>query len=128
MVKIDEEDNRIIHITRGDTTIGEFNRLAFDFDIEYVKTKEREKYKFKPDDKITFVVVDKKGYTKIEILRKEYTPRQLGYLEPATSIELPLTAEETKKFPLKNKRKTYWYDLILNDNITMQGYSDDRSK
>ena len=127
MVKIDEEDNRVIHLTRGDKTTGKINRLAFKFPIYNAKTKEKEYYEFKLDDKIAFIVMSKKGYTKNEILRKEYTPRDLGYIEAdkPTSMEIPLTPEDTKKFPLKNKKATYWYDIVLNDDITIGGYSED---
>ncbi len=125
MVKIDEQDNRIIYLTRGDKTTGKINRLAIAHEIENLETGEKELYEFQLDDKISFIVMDKKGYSKSEILRKEYTLRDLGYVEPATSVEIPLEPEDTKKFPLKNKPKTYWYDVVLNDDFTIGGYSED---
>ena len=126
MVQLGEEDN--ILITRGDTTTGKYNRLAFNYHIQDLETGEKELYEFQPEDKITFVAIKKKGYTKKEILRKEYTLRDIGYTEPTTSVEIPLTEEDTKKFPLANKAKTYWFDLILNDTTTMLGLDENGGK
>ena len=123
-----ESDNTTIHLTRGDATQEKFNRLAFQFPILNVATGEEELYEFQPDDKISFVVVEKKGYTKEEILRKEYTLKEIGYTNPTTTPDLPLTAVETKLFPLATKKKTYWYDLVLNDEITMLGLDDEGAK
>lgn len=125
MVAIEENT---IHITRGDTTTGEFNRLAFCLPIYNAETKKDEYYKFKPTDKITFVIFSKKGYTKHEILRKEYTLKDIGYIESTTTPEIPLTEEDTKKLPLLNKKATYWYDISLNDTLTVLGFDNEGSK
>lgn len=117
-----------IHLTRGDATQDAYNKLAFNFPIYNFGTKQEENYKFQPDDKITFVVVNKKGYTKEEILRKEYTLREMGYITETEIAELPLTEEETKIFPLSDKAQTYWYDLILNDTTTMLGFDNEGAK
>ena len=117
-----------IHITRGDKTNEKFNRLAFNFPILNISTGKEENYLFQLDDKISFVVINKKGYTKEEILRKEYTIRELGYTAPIEVVEIPLTEEDTKSFPLANKPKTYWYDIVLNDTTTILGYDDEGAK
>lgn len=122
------EDNQTLYITRGDSTQEKFNRLAFQYPIYNIATKQEELYEFQPDDKITFVVMNKNGYLKEELLRKEYTLREMGYLAPTTTPELPLTAEDTKALPLANKKKTYNYDLVLNDEITILGYDDEGAK
>lgn len=127
MIKIDE-DQTTIHLTRGDVTTNEFNRLAFYCPFYNAKTEEEEEYVFKPEDKISFVVFEKKGYTKNEVLRKDYTLKEIGYTEPTTHPEIPLTELETKQFPLTNKPKTYWYDLVLNDTATIIGYDEDGAK
>lgn len=126
MIKIDEDNT--IYLTRGDATQEKFNRLAFQFPIFNISTQQEELYQFQLTDKITFVVVDKKGYDKEEILRKEYLISDLGYINPTTTPELPLTAEETKVFELTSKKKTYWYDLVLNDEITMLGMDNEGAK
>ena len=120
------EDNTIIHLTRGDITTGEFNRLAFYLPISDGETETN--YKFKLTDKISFVVFPKKGYTQNEIFRLEYTLEELGYTEPTTIVEIPLTEELTTKFPLLNKKATYWYDIALNDTLTVLGFDDDGAK
>lgn len=120
-------EDKTIHITRGDAT-SEFNRLAFYFPYYDKETEKEKNYKFKPTDKISFVVFEKKGYTKSEILRKEYTLADIGYTEPTETPEIPLTAEDTKKFPLTNKAQTYWYDIVLNDTTTILGYDNEGAK
>lgn len=128
MVAIDEEDKSTIYITRGDKTTGEFNNLAFYLPIYNATTGETENYKFKPTDKISFVVVEKKGYTKEEVFRKDYFLKDIGIMEETECPSIPLTSEDTKKFPLKNKPVTYWYDIVLNDDITIIGYDDEKAK
>lgn len=125
MIAIEENT---IHITRGDTPTGELNKLAFCLPIYNAKTKEDEYYEFKPEDKISFVAFDKKGYTKHEILRKDYLLSEIGYTENTTTPEIPLTEEDTKAFPLKNKAATYWYDIVLNDTLTVLGFDHEGSK
>jgi hypothetical protein len=122
------EDNQNIEITRGDATQKEYNVLAFKFPIYNVETQQEEDYEFKPTDKITFVCFNKKGYTKEEILRKNYLVSDLGYTQPTPIVELPLTSEDTKKFPLLNKSKTYWFDLVLNDEVTILGMDSEGAR
>lgn len=119
-------DNDTIHITRGDITTGELNRLAFYLPVSDGENETN--YKFKLTDKITFVVFNKKGYTKEEIFRLEYNVEDLGYTEPTEVVEIPLTEELTSKFPLLNKAATYWYDIAVNDTMTVLGYDDEGAK
>ena len=122
------EDKTTIFITRGDTTTGEYNRLAFCLPIYNSETKKDEYYEFKPTDKISFVAFDKKGYTKHEILRKDYILKDIGYTDKTIAPEIPLDKIDTKAFPLKNKAATYWYDIVLNDTLTILGFDHDGSK
>jgi hypothetical protein len=121
------EDRQTIYLTRGDTT-SEFFRLAFYYPIYNFTTKQEEKYKFKLTDKISFVVKTKKGYTKAEVLRIEKTLAEMGYTEPTEYPEIILTEEDTKAFNLLDKKKTYWYDIVLNDTTTILGYDEDGAK
>lgn len=121
------EDRQTIYLTRGDKT-SEFFRLAFYFPIYNFITKQEEKYMFKLTDKISFVVKEKKGYTKEEVLRVEKTIAEMGYTEPTEYPEIILTEEDTKAFELSNKKKTYWYDIVLNDTTTILGYDLDGGK
>lgn len=127
MIKIDE-DQETIHITRGDSIQKEFNRLSFYFPIYNFTTKEIENYLFKLTDKITFAVVNKKGYTKEEIFRLNYTLEELGYTEPTEIVEIPITEKVTKLFPRSNKKQVYWYDIVLNDTTTILGFDESGAK
>lgn len=127
MIKIDE-DMETIHITRGDMPNAQFNKLCFCFPIYNFETETEENYEFQLNDKISFVVIDKKGYTKKEIFRIDYKISDIGYTEPTESPEIPLTEVLTKKFPLSNKKQTFWYDIVLNDTTTILGMDEDGAK
>lgn len=121
------EDRQTIYLTRGDVP-GKFNRIAFYFPIYNFATKKEEKYKFQLTDKIAFVVKEKKGYTKDEVLRIEKTLAEMGYTEPTEYPEIVLTEEDTKAFELLDKKRTYWYDIVLNNTTTILGYDTDGAK
>ena len=118
------EDKQTIYLTRGDAT-SEFYRLAFYFPVWNFTTNKEERYSFKPTDKITFIVSTKKGYTKVKVFQTEHTLKEMGYFEPTEYPELVLTKEDSDKFDMLDKKKTYWYELILNDTTTMIGHTDD---
>ena len=119
------EDGKTLHLTRGDATQEEYNKLAFCYPIYNFATEETENYVFQPSDKITFTIYEKKGYPKVELLKKEYTLRDLGYTEGTEYPELILSEEDTKIFPLKNKKQTFWYDVALNDTTTIFGFDEE---
>lgn len=116
----------IIHLTRGDET-NEYNNIPIKF--SYVDELGINKdYEFKPTDRITIIVFEKKGYTKKEIINKTQIVSELGYTEPTSTINIKLTTNDTNKFPLKNKKQTFWYDIILNDETTILGYDESGAK
>lgn len=115
------ENERTLIVTRGNKT-DELNHIAFYLPIYNTVTKKEEKYSFKPTDKITFIVSDKKGYDKDTVLTIEHTLSEMGYLEETCFPELILTPEDTKAFDMLSKKKTYWYELILNENHTIIGH------
>lgn len=121
------EDKQTIYLTRGDKT-DEHHKIAFQYPIYNYATGKEEFYEFQPTDKISFIVFNKKGYTKTEVLRVEKTLLEMGYASPTTTPEIQLTAEDTKSFDLLNKGKTYWYDLVLNDSTTLLGYDSEGAK
>lgn len=123
MIRV-QEDLRTIEITRGDSAgANGLNGLAFR--LPCYNGTETTDYEFQLDDKITFVAFKKKSYTKEEVIRKEYTLREIGYTEPTTIVEIPLSTLETLKFPAANKPITYWYEIRLNDNLTLLGHDAD---
>ena len=93
-----------------------------------VTTGEEEYYKFKFTDKLSFVVFEKKGYTKEEVFRIDWVVKDLNYPEESESVEIPLIEELTKLFPQTNKKKVYWYDICLNDTTTILGFDEDGAK
>lgn len=127
MIKVDE-NGTTLHLTRGDATHEDFNRLAFYFPIWDYENEEETRYEFKPTDKITFIVYERNGYTRREVLKKEYLISDLGYTITTTKPELILTKEDTRTFELLNKPKTYWYEILLNDDTTIFGSTDDGAK
>lgn len=119
MIAIDSEDLTTIYLTRGDKV----ENLSFFYPVWNEESGEEENYRFRRGDKISFIVVSRKGYTKDEILRKEIV------LEEGTEFPvIELFPEDTKRFDLKNKRVTYWYDIVLNDTITILGYDEEGAK
>lgn len=127
MIKIDD-DNTTIRITRGNATNSDYNNLAIKCTY-YDDTSEEDKaYEFLPTDKLTFIVYNKKGYTKEEVLKVEYVLKDIGYTTSTTCPELPLSVIDTSKFPLSNKAITYWYTLTLNDDTTILGHDEDGAK
>lgn len=128
MIKIDDDDNTILKITRGDSTSGYNNKVCFVSPIMDMTTETLDYQVIQPTDKITFVVHEKKKYRQKEIFRKEYTLKDVGVMSPTKYPDLVLTKEDTKSFPEKNKPTIYWYDIILNDEKTIIGYDEDGPK
>ena len=52
----------------------------------------------------------------------------MGYITPTELPELQLTSEDTSVFPLENKKHTYNYEIILNDDTTILGSDDEGDK
>ena len=127
MIRIDD-DQTTIHLTRGDATHSDYNRIAFYFPIWDDEEQEETKYEFKTTDVITFLVYEPKGYTKRELLKVEKTIAQLGYNAPTETPELVLTSEDTSVFELDNKKHTYNYEIILNGDTTILGSDEDGDK
>ncbi len=119
MLAVDPEDNVTIHLTRGD----KIENLSFYYPIYDKATETISNYVFKVGDKVSFIVKAKKGYTKEEIFRKDFT------IEEETEYPvITLTGEDTKWGEMKNKKTTYWYDIVLNDDTTIVGYDDEGAK
>ena len=97
-----------IHITRGDKGVIE---LAIDG------------YTFSIGDTVELRVYDKKALDKLPVLKKEIT-----VTETSLTIDIELTAEDTKIGEMINKAKEYWYEIELNDNQTVVGYDEEGAK
>lgn len=80
-------------------------------------------YKFQIGDKIRFNIYEKNGYNKDTIMTKE-----IKVNEEAESVYIELTEEETTFGTQVNKPTTFWYDVTLNENLTIICYDEDGAK
>lgn len=101
-------DGDKINITRGDRGVIE---LAID------------NYTFSVGDTIEFRVYEKRALDKLPVLSKVVTVEQ-----ESSTIDIELTAEDTKIGELRNTAREYWYEIELNDNQTVIGYDENGAK
>lgn len=109
MFKIDD-DGRTIIIHRGDA-----GTILYSIDIS-----DTEKYQFQIGDKIRFIIYEKKGYNKVALLNKEFI-----VTNEAEEIELSFTTQDMNIEELDNRPITCWYEILLNNEQTINGYDKD---
>lgn len=114
MFKKDEKVPTRLLVTRGDR--GSVYATATDL----VTNKP---YVFQPEDKVSFVVVPENGYSDGAVLRKD-----IIVTEETTEVEIPLTAEDTKIEDMIDEYKDYWYNVVLNDDVTFIGSDETGEK
>lgn len=107
MFKINPETQQI-KLTRGD-------KVTIRFEIE--------DYTFMVGDKIDFKIYNKKELNKEPVMIKT-----VEITEECTSINIDLSEEDTAIGEMTNKPVVYWYEIELNDNITVIGYDEDGAK
>lgn len=114
MLKLDD-DNVTLNLTRGDR--GTFRAYVID-------SKTQEKYLFPAGCWVSFVVVNKKGYTleKPLLRKKVYVP------EDTTEVEFTLTSKDTKIGEMIDKKQKYWYNIVINDDVTILGSDENGEK
>lgn len=106
-------DGTTIEINRGDV-------LSLDLSL---KLSDGTTYTFQPDDTIVFSVYNKKKMDKPAVLIKEVIVETT-----ATSVNIPLSSNDTKIGGLINKPVDYWYEVELNGQYTVIGYDEDGAK
>lgn len=79
-----------------------------------------ENYEFQEGDKIYFRVFEKKGYDKKIVLEKEITVTQ-----DTEEVLISLSSEETTIGDPINKATTYWYEVDLNNEQTLIGFTEE---
>ena len=101
-------EGKTINITRGDNgTIK-------------VKTKTSTGYyTFSQGDEIEFKVYNKRGYELEPVIYKKIVLE-----EDTQEVEIDLSSDDTRIGEIINKEKEYWYEIQLNGNITLIGYSE----
>lgn len=112
MFKIDDTN---IKITRGD--VGVISLLAEDV--------EGRDYLFVKGDIVRMKVFEKKNHENIVLTKI------VEVEEPATSVDILLTSEDTKIGEIINKPVDYWYEIELNPETnpqTILAYDDDGAK
>lgn len=114
MLRIDE-DNTTMHLTRGDRCT---------FRVYVIDVKTQEKYIFPAGCWVSFVVVNKKGYT----LEKPLLRKKIFIPSDTTEVEFTLTPTETKIGDMIDKKQKYWYNIVINDDITILGSDVDGEK
>lgn len=114
MLKIDSEDNSTIHLTRGD-------RGTLKVKVKNALTDEY--YLFPAGSYISFVVKEKNGYTSNDVIRKV-----VHIAEDTNEVEVTLTEEDTKIGEPIDKKKKFWYNVVVNDDITIIGSDENGEK
>lgn len=80
-------------------------------------------YQFQVGDKITFNIYEKNGYNKEPLMSKE-----IEITEISESVNIPLLEENTTFGNPVNKATIFWYDITLNDNLTVVCFNEDGAK
>ena len=80
-------------------------------------------YQFAVGDVIKINIYEKNGYNKTPLKTKSVT-----VTTAANSVDIPLSEEDTTFGDISNKPITYWYDITLNDDITVVCYDEDGAK
>ena len=88
--------------------------------LEYSIEEDEELYEFQQGDEIEFTIFENKGYTKEPVLNKIIIPTP-----GETSVNIEFTSEETTLGEPDNKAVTYWYEIALNGDETVNGYDPD---
>lgn len=107
MIRIDSEDEYTIHLTRGDRC---------SLKVYAIDEKTQQRYYFHEGDKVSFVIVPRKGYTEGAVLRKT-----VDVISDTQEVEFLLTEEDTKIGDNIDKKVKYWYNVVVNDDITIIG-------
>ena len=80
-------------------------------------------YQFKIGDKVAFNIYEKNGYNKEPLLKKEIIVK-----DESDSVDICLTEQDTTFGTPVNKETIFWYDITLNDNLTIVCYNEDGAR
>ena len=103
-------ENNEIYCTRGDK-----GKIPVKIPLNKEKT---EFYQFQPKDILTFGLYNKNQLNEAALILKDYEVTEVTDL-----VKIPLSSEETKIGELINKEKEYWYEITLNHEETILGYT-----
>lgn len=80
-------------------------------------------YQFQVGDIVKFNIYERKGYDKEPLLSKS-----IEVLEAAYELEIPLNEEDTTFGEIPNKATTYWYDITLNEDLTIVCFNEEGAR
>lgn len=80
-------------------------------------------YQFQVGDIVKFNIYERKGYDKEPLLSKS-----IEVLETAYELEIPLNEEDTTFGEIPNKATTYWYDITLNEDLTIVCFNEEGAR
>ena len=106
----------------------DFNKkILYDADYEEsqisLDTLTEQFYQFQVGDVVKFNIYDRKGYDKEPVMSKLFEVNTATY-----ELALSLNEEDTTFGEIPNKPTTYWYDITLNDDLTIVCYNEDGAR
>ena len=113
MLRLDS-DGTTLHLTRGD-------RCSFKVYAREVKSQQL--CYFPAGCYVTFAIVPRAGYTDGAVLRKT-----VDVLADTTEVEFNLDENDTKIGDMIDKKVKYWYNVVVNDDVTIIGSDEDGEK
>lgn len=119
-IKYEDSSNNIYwYDTKSDVLYNEeYNETSVTLDA-----LNRVYYQFQIGDTITFNIYEKNGYGKEPLMKKEVV-----VTEEAESVNILLTEDDTTFGNPVNKETIFWYDITLNNNLTVICYNEDGAK
>lgn len=88
-----------------------------------LSTLSMEYYQFKVGDVIRFNIYNRNGYDDETLKTKE-----IIVSEVCEALDIPLTEEDTTFGKVSNKEITYWYDITLNNDLTVVCFDENGAK
>lgn len=102
-------DGKTIQFSRGDD-------ITLNFSCKDINNND---YVFSVGDTVQFRIFDKNGYDDEAILSKE-----ISIDEETTIVPIHLLSEDTMIGEEINSKKTYWYEISINEDNTVIGYDN----
>lgn len=102
-------------------------KILYDEDYEESQTSldtlTPQYYQFQVGDVVKFNIYDKKGYDKEPMMSKSFEVDTATY-----ELALPLNEEDTTFGEIPNKATTYWYDITLNEDLTIVCFNEEGAR
>lgn len=109
MTSVDTKTNNI-YTTRGD-----------DLNLDFKISTDLGEYEFEPGDVVRIGIYGERKMNKDAVLIKDFEIE-----EPTPVCNIFISGEDMKLGNLINRPKKYWYEIILNGDLTVVGYSKDK--